>query len=423
MHTQLYAAIEESIAQGTLERTLRLLVQHIPRYPFDSQLRRLVIHLMAAEGLIQETRSIFPCVVSIDRVRGRIPGLLATARLAEGMGLPADDAWRAISALVARRVHGTQVTAEPEVESLELASEPSSVERRALLALAAEVAAAPVDELPEQPVARVPLLTHLSDSQAMELLHALRLTIVPANSPALSAEKSAAWLIMGAFADSGEPAHWLPEGTLLTRHTPAPSTAAWMLAIEEADWERLGAQPEIRTALQNGILSAQAAAIIGRSALTQAAGPAALAQFLAHALAFAAPAGVIRPAGERSGGVGMVVAGSLNMVLRNENDTIHVLALQPGDTFGAESGPDAEVALLQLVGTEPVRWIWLPEDHAGLWLSQYPAALHFLAGQAAARAAELRRLRDSLSDDPINATEFDDVADTSVRGAGSSGPQ
>jgi len=313
--------------------------------------------------------------------------------------------------------------AEPEVQPLEPASEPSNLEGRALLALAAEVAAAPVDELPEQPVARVPLLTHLSDPQAMELLHTLRLTIVPANSRALSSENSAAWLIMGAFADSGEPALWLPEGTLLTRHTPPASTAAWMLAIEEADWERLGAQPEIRTALQNGILSAQAAPIIGRSALTQAAGPAALAQLLAHALAFAAPAGVIRPAGERSGGIGMVVAGSLNMVLRNENDTLHVLTLRPGDTFGAEAGPDAEVALLQLVGTEPVRWVWLPEDHAGHWLSQHPAALHFLAEQAAARAAELRRLLDSLSDDAINTTEFDDAADTSVQGAGSAEPQ
>ena len=417
MHTQLYAALEESTAQGTLERTLRLFIQHIPQFPGDCQLRRLVVRTLAGEGLVQETRPILQCIVEIDRARGRIPGLVATARLAEELGLPSEEAWLALESLVARRAVAPPVPPEPAAPQLDPSPDQPTLGRDALLALAAEVAARPIEELDEQPVVHVPLLSHLSARHTMQLLRALRLTIAPANSPVLSSEGTAAWLVMGAFAETDQPAHWLPEGTLLTRHTPHTSTTTWILAADETGWERLCAQPDIVNALQNSLLSAQAASIIGRSALTQAVGPSAITRLLAHALAFTAPAGVIRPAGEPSGGVGMVVGGSLNMALRHDENRIHIETLHEGDTFGAESGADIDVALLELASAEPVRWIWLPEDHTGPWLSEHPAALAFLAAQAAVRAATLKRLRDALPEVAVSATEFDDSAQTSVQGA------
>jgi hypothetical protein len=419
MDTQLYAELEESTAEGTLERTLRLLIQHIPQFPGDCQLRRLVLRALAGEGLVQQTRPVLQRIVEIDRVRGRIPGLVATARLAEQLGLPSEDAWLALESLLARRADAPQALPEPTPPQLDPSPDQPTVGRDALLALAAEVAARPLQDLHDHPVVHVPLLSQLSAPHAMELLRALRLTIAPAHSPAVSSEGTAAWLVMGAFAETDQPAHWLPEGTLLTRHTPHTSTTAWILAADEAGWERLCAQPDIVNALQNSLLSAQAAAIIGRSALTHAVGPSAIKRLLAHALAFTAPAGVIRPAGEPSGGVGMIVGGALSMALRHDENRIHIETLHAGDTFGAESGADADVALLELASSEPVRWIWLPEDHTGPWLSEHPAALAFLAAQAASRTATLRRLRDALPEVAVSATEFDDSAQTSVQGAGS----
>lgn len=419
MHTQLYAAIEESTVHGTIERRLRLLIQHISQFPSDCQLRRLVVRVMAGEGLVQQTRPVLRRIVEIDRARGRIPGLVANARLAEELGLPSEDAWLALASLVARRADAPQGQSETDRPHVEPSPEQPTLERAALLALAAEVAARPCENLQEQPVAYVPLLSHLSDSHAMQLLHALRLTTAPANSPVLSSEGMAAWLVMGAFADTDRAAHWLPEGTLLTRHTPHTSTPCWLLTADDTAWEQLCTQPEIATALQNSLLSAQAAAIIGRSAFSYAVGPAALTQFLAHALAFAAPAGAIRPAGEPSGGIGMVVSGSLNMALRHDEKSAVIVTLHAGDTFGAESGSHADVALLELVNPEPVRWIWVPEESTGPWLAEHPAALHFLSAQAAARAATLRRLQNPVPEVAVSATEFDDSAQTSVQGAGS----
>jgi hypothetical protein len=416
MQTQLYAAIEESIVQGTLERTLRLLIQNIPRFPTDSQLRRHVINVVAAEGLLGETVPVLQRVVEIDAAQGRIVGLIATARLAEGLGLPSDDAWHGVESLVSRRPSSPQAIEETNTTEAELTPIRPMLGRDGLLHVAVEMAARPVEGLAERPVVHLPLVGQLKDDDALAVLRDLRLSIAPPNTAIVHTNDTVAWLVLGAFADGSQQAEWLPEGTLLTAETPVTATTAWTLASEKSAWQRLCAQPEVGTALKGILQTAQAVAVIGRSAFTRAVGAPALHDFLTHALAFTAPSGIIRPWGEPSGGIGMLVQGALHMNLRRDGNLIHVGTLQPGDTFGAETGDAADVALLELKSPVPVRWIWLPEEHMEDWLSDHPGALVFLEAQASARAGALKQIEASLVARSGADTEFDDATNTSVQG-------
>lgn len=415
MQTQLYAAIEESIVQGTLERTLRLLIQNIPRFPTDSQLRRHVINVVAAEGLLGETLPVLQRVVEIDAAQGRILGLIATARLAEGLGLPSDDAWNAVESLVARRPSSPQALEESDNTEAELTPIRPMLGRDGLLHVAVEMAARPVEGLAERPVVHLPLVSQLKDDDALAVLRALRLSIAPPDTTIVHTNDTVAWLVLGAFPNDSQQAEWLPEGTLLTSDTPVTASTSWTLASEQSAWQGLYARPEVSTALQSILQSAQAASVIGRSAFSHAVGTPALHDFLAHALAFAAPSGIIRPWGEPSGGIGMLVQGTLQMNLRSDGNLVHVATLEPGDTFGAETGDAADVALLELMSPVSVRWIWLPEDHTEDWLSDHPGALVFLEAQAGARAGALRQIEATLVSESGADTAFDDAANTSVR--------
>lgn len=376
--TALYDALLDSLAADSVERTLRLLIQNIPRFPHDTHLRRRVVMMAVEEGLIGESQPVIERALAIDIARGDLLAAASTIGLASTCGMVAEPLWRSLDeAMLVYGFDADDSQAEPDAEA-DLEALRPLLSRTGLLHITVEMAARPAALESRSFNVNAPFLDALPFDALRGFLAQCSLVSVSDCVAGLPM-----WTLW-AHAD----ATWLPPGTLvldplsLAPHSTVlqPSPAAWQALLSVSGVAAHWADAQERQAAANALQASEVA-----SALT----PAGLQKFFDHGHATRLAKGIHRAWGDTSGGLGIVLWGEIELVDRAVDPPRTIDRLKAGDSFGGEPPTATDVATLELSSHAPAAWLFLDKDHATELLQSEPFAESLLTEQAERRLAIL----------------------------------
>jgi hypothetical protein len=376
--TALHDALLESLHGESVERTLRLLIQNIPRFPLDTHLRRQVVMMAVEEGLIGESQPVIERALAIDIARGDLLAAASTIGLASTCGMVADPLWRSLDE--AMLVYGfdaeetqDEEPAEPDIEALR-----PLLSRTGLLHIAVEMAARPAAVEQRSFAVNAPFLDALPFDSLRGFLAQCSLVTVAACGPGLPM-----WTIWAHASET-----WLPPGTLVLSPDELSPQSTVLQPTAQA-WQSLLALPGASD-LWSGAQEQHAAA--GALRVSEVAGaltPAGLQRFFTDGAAVRLTKGIHRSWGDTSGGVGIVLWGEVELVDRAVDPPRTIERLKAGDSFGGEPATATDVATLELSTSGPAAWLFLPQAHITDLLRSEPFAESILTEQAERRLSVL----------------------------------
>ncbi len=376
--TALYDALLESLAGDSTERTLRLLIQNIPRFPHDTHLRRLVVTMAVEEGLVDEAQPVVERALAIDIGRGDLLAAASTIGLASTCDLEAEPLWRQLDEAINSRGLQTGGPEPDEAADADLEAMRPLLSRTGLFQIAAEMAARPSSQQPQTFHIHAPFLDALPFEALRELLAQCALVKV--------ADCIAGLPMWALWANADQT--WLPAGTLVL-DPQCLEPRSMVLQPTPSAWQSLLSN-DIAAALWRDVQQSQAAAsALDVSAVANALTPSGLQRLFDLGHAVQLEKGIHRTGGGTAGGLGIVLWGEVELVDRAVDPPRVIERLVPGDSFGGEPPATNEVATLELRCGAPAAWLFLDGDHTAELLQSEPAVESLLIEQASRRLAIL----------------------------------
>jgi len=418
MTSELYAALDEAARGADNERSLRLLIQNMPRFPTAVGLRRMVADIALDHGMSDDARKVLRQTFDLQVSAGTLLGAIASLREAESLGVDIDPWWITLFDDLEARGFGLATHDGPGIEAADLKADRPVLPLEGLLAVAVELAQRPpVEQVDPRPFTPVPVLEGLPPEELRwTLLRLVSRRAFHERPLGELAEGGIGWVVSGALQSQGRVIHPPADTAFLARNPPLwqATPGLHVLALRQADVDELIEKvPHLGDRWGDNQPRRRLLAALHQSPLVQTLSAQGREALMKHVGLLELETGIVQHQGALSPGLFIVTHGELKLVDRQARGRGVVGTVSVGQLIGEERFVDQSAALLEAIATDPVGLAFLRYDDFAPHIDAEPEAsvlLDLICEERKAAAA----LLDTGEVDLVDDESVDDDGDADL---------